>query len=76
MCSQHNNNEISLNNKGVGYAIVIVNLICIVYYTIIMAYPLVFITYSFVETLPWMKCNNAWNTIYCLEVLVCFDDFQ
>lgn len=54
--------------KGAGYAIIIVNLICTVYYNIIIAYPVVFIVKSFAKTLPWMHCNNAWNTPYCLEV--------
>lgn len=53
---------------GAGYAIIIVNLICTVYYNIIIAYPVVFIAKSFAETLPWMHCNNVWNTPYCLEV--------
>lgn len=53
---------------GAGYAIVIINLICTVYYNIIIAYPVVFIAKSFAKTLPWMHCNNEWNTPYCLEV--------
>lgn len=38
------------------------------YYTVIIAFPVVFITKSFTSTLPWMDCNNEWNTPYCLEV--------
>lgn len=53
---------------GAGYAIIIVNLICTTYYNVIIAYPIVFIFKSFAKTLPWVNCNNAWNTPYCLEV--------
>lgn len=58
-----------LSNAGAGYAIIIVNIICTVYYNVIIAYPTVFIIKSMTKTLPWMHCNNVWNTPYCLEVL-------
>lgn len=54
--------------KGVGYAIIIVNLICTMYYNVIIAYPVLFIIKSFAKTLPWMHCNNEWNTPHCVEV--------
>lgn len=53
---------------GAGYAIIIVNLICTMYYNVIIAYPILFIVKSFTKTLPWMHCNNPWNTPHCLEV--------
>lgn len=55
-------------NIGAGYAIIIVNLICTIYYNVIIAYPVVFIVKSVASTLPWLHCNNTWNTPYCLEV--------
>lgn len=54
--------------KGVGYAIIIVNLICSLYYNVIIAYPVLFIIKSFAKALPWMHCNNEWNTPHCVEV--------
>lgn len=45
-----------------------VNIICVAYYNVIIAYPIVFILKSFAQKLPWMDCDNEWNTPYCLEV--------
>lgn len=53
---------------GAGYAIIIVNVICTIYYNTIIAYPIVFIVKSMASTLPWMHCGNEWNTPYCLEI--------
>lgn len=54
--------------KGAGFAIVIVNLICTMYYNVIIAYPLLFISMSFRSKLPWEDCDNSWNTPSCLKV--------
>lgn len=53
---------------GTGYAIVVVNIICTIYYNVIIAYPLVFIVKSIAKELPWLHCNNEWNTQFCLEL--------
>lgn len=50
---------------GTGYAIIIINIVCSLYYNVIIAYPIVFIWKSL---LPWTTCNNAWNTPQCIEV--------
>lgn len=55
-------------HTGTGYAIVIINVICSLYYNVIIAYPIVFIWKSMSATLPWMSCNNPWNTPNCIEV--------
>ncbi|TMW41236.1 hypothetical protein DOY81_013684, partial [Sarcophaga bullata] len=54
--------------KGAGFAIVIVNIICTVYYSVIIAYPLMFLKYIFTAKLPWESCGNPWNTDHCIEV--------
>lgn len=54
--------------KGTGYAIILVNIICTIYYNVIIAYPLVFIVKSMAKELPWMHCNHEWNTVHCLEL--------
>ncbi|XP_023305662.2 sodium- and chloride-dependent glycine transporter 1 [Lucilia cuprina] len=54
--------------KGAGYAIVVVNIICTVYYSVIIAYPLMFLKHIFTAKLPWESCGNAWNTEHCIEV--------
>ncbi|KAF7993648.1 hypothetical protein HCN44_010243 [Aphidius gifuensis] len=54
--------------KGAGFAIVIVNLICTMYYNVIIAYPLLFISMSLRSKLPWEDCDNPWNTPSCLKI--------
>ncbi|XP_067624068.1 sodium- and chloride-dependent glycine transporter 1 [Eurosta solidaginis] len=55
--------------KGAGFAIVIVNFICTCYYSVIIAYPIMFLKKLFSYKLPWIDCKNEWNTKYCVEVL-------
>lgn len=54
--------------KGVGYAIVVVNIICTTYYNVIISYPLLFLFKSMRFQLPWSDCNNSWNTERCLKL--------
>lgn len=54
--------------KGAGYAMVVINVICTVYYNLIITYPLMFMLQSFGRTLPWESCTNEWNTEKCLMV--------
>ncbi|XP_077285239.1 sodium- and chloride-dependent glycine transporter 1-like [Arctopsyche grandis] len=54
--------------KGAGYAIIIVNIICTSYYSLILTYPLLFIVKSFGSILPWENCDNPWNTENCIKL--------
>lgn len=54
--------------KGAGFAIVIVNLICTMYYNVIIAYPLLFMAMSIKNKLPWSDCDNPWNSKNCLKL--------
>ncbi|CAD6999785.1 unnamed protein product [Ceratitis capitata] len=54
---------------GAGFAIVIVNLICTCYYSVIISYPIMFLSKLLSNKLPWIDCQNKWNTEYCVEVL-------
>uniref|UniRef100_A0A1I8NA66 Transporter n=1 Tax=Musca domestica TaxID=7370 RepID=A0A1I8NA66_MUSDO len=54
--------------KGAGFAIVIVNIICTTYYSVIISYPLMFLKHIFSSKLPWESCENPWNTNHCVEV--------
>ncbi|GBO98623.1 Sodium- and chloride-dependent GABA transporter 3, partial [Eumeta japonica] len=56
------------NGGGAGYAIVVVNIICVVYYSVVIAYPLLFLANVFSSKLPWEFCGNEWNTDRCIEV--------
>lgn len=53
---------------GAGYAIVIVNIIVTMYYNVIISYPLLFLVNSLRNKLPWVDCDNPWNTENCLKV--------
>ncbi|XP_055375597.1 sodium-dependent proline transporter-like isoform X2 [Condylostylus longicornis] len=45
--------------KGLGYSILLVNLITSSYYTMITSIPLIYIISSFHPTIPWMSCENT-----------------
>ncbi|XP_042223469.1 sodium- and chloride-dependent glycine transporter 2-like isoform X3 [Homarus americanus] len=51
--------------KGVGYATFIMNLVFVAVYSVVIAYPLVFLYNSFSTKLPWSSCGNTWNTPAC-----------
>ncbi|KAK0074628.1 hypothetical protein PV326_012278, partial [Microctonus aethiopoides] len=54
--------------KGAGFAIVIVNVICTMYYNVIISYPIIFIIESMRSKLPWEDCDNPWNTPNCIKI--------
>ncbi|XP_021918197.1 sodium- and chloride-dependent glycine transporter 1-like isoform X2 [Zootermopsis nevadensis] len=54
--------------KGTGFAIVIVNIICTMYYNVIISYPIYFLVMSLRSKLPWEDCNHEWNTDKCLKL--------
>jgi solute carrier family 6 amino acid transporter-like protein 5/7/9/14 len=54
--------------KGAGFAIIIVNIICTAYYNVIIAYPLLFLANCFRAKLPWIDCDNSWNTDHCVKL--------
>ncbi|XP_049608881.1 sodium- and chloride-dependent GABA transporter 2 isoform X1 [Syngnathus scovelli] len=47
---------------GLGYASQMMILHGCVYYIVILAWALFYLSYSFQEELPWSHCNNSWNT--------------
>uniref|UniRef100_A0A673BYG6 Transporter n=1 Tax=Sphaeramia orbicularis TaxID=375764 RepID=A0A673BYG6_9TELE len=50
---------------GLGYASQVMILHGCVYYIVILAWAVFYLTYSFQEVLPWSHCNNTWNTNSC-----------
>jgi solute carrier family 6 (neurotransmitter transporter, glycine) member 5/9 len=55
--------------KGAGYAMIFVNTVVMLYFNVIVAYPILYLFRSFTfSELPWARCNNAWNTPNCYEL--------
>ncbi|XP_068620782.1 sodium- and chloride-dependent glycine transporter 1-like [Battus philenor] len=54
--------------KGAGYAMIVMNIIAMTYFSAIMSYPLFYIYNSFQSPLPWQTCNNSWNTERCTQI--------
>ncbi|XP_073986394.1 sodium-dependent noradrenaline transporter-like [Rhodnius prolixus] len=53
--------------KGVGMCAVAVAFFVSFYYNVIIAWALYFLVGSLKPELPWLNCNNTWNTKACLE---------
>ncbi|XP_017060348.1 sodium- and chloride-dependent glycine transporter 1 [Drosophila ficusphila] len=51
--------------KGIGYAILLLNLGTLTYYSIGAVVPLIYTVNSLHGVIPWMSCNNTWNTKEC-----------
>ncbi|KAH8355834.1 hypothetical protein KR200_010720 [Drosophila serrata] len=51
--------------KGIGYAILLLNLGTLTYYSIGAVVPLIYTVNSLHATIPWMSCNNTWNSENC-----------
>ncbi|KAL1115231.1 hypothetical protein AAG570_007262, partial [Ranatra chinensis] len=53
--------------KGVGMCAVIVAFFVSFYYNVIIGWSLYFLIASFSQELPWLHCNNTWNTLLCRD---------
>ncbi|KAK7891628.1 hypothetical protein WMY93_023591 [Mugilogobius chulae] len=53
--------------EGVGYATQVIAGLLNVYYIIVLAWALFYLSHSFTWDLPWASCNNTWNTDSCVE---------
>uniref|UniRef100_A0A671LDE5 Transporter n=1 Tax=Sinocyclocheilus anshuiensis TaxID=1608454 RepID=A0A671LDE5_9TELE len=53
--------------KGVGYTVIIIALYVGFYYNVIIAWSLYYLFASLTSELPWLKCNNPWNSPNCTE---------
>ncbi|CAH1111248.1 unnamed protein product [Psylliodes chrysocephalus] len=53
--------------KGVGFCAVLVSFYVSFYYNVILAWALYFIGSSLSSNLPWIHCNNTWNTDRCWD---------
>ncbi|KAJ1519377.1 hypothetical protein ONE63_004670 [Megalurothrips usitatus] len=53
--------------KGVGFCAVMVAFYVSFYYNVIIGWALYFMAASVAAELPWLHCNNTWNTASCWE---------
>ncbi|XP_034474099.1 sodium- and chloride-dependent glycine transporter 1 [Drosophila innubila] len=51
--------------KGIGYSILLLNLGTLTYYSVNAAVPLIYAVNSLHSVMPWMSCNNSWNSPQC-----------
>ncbi|KAL3313674.1 hypothetical protein Ciccas_007723 [Cichlidogyrus casuarinus] len=51
--------------KGLGYSVVLIAFYTDLFYNIIIAWALFYFFSSFNYKLPWVSCDNSWNTVNC-----------
>ncbi|XP_076827049.1 sodium-dependent dopamine transporter isoform X2 [Brachyhypopomus gauderio] len=51
--------------KGVGFTVILISLYVGFYYNVIIAWALFYLFSSFSGELPWVHCNNTWNSANC-----------
>ncbi|XP_073941481.1 sodium- and chloride-dependent glycine transporter 1-like isoform X2 [Choristoneura fumiferana] len=54
--------------KGAGYAVVVLTVVAVTYFSTIMALPILYMYHSLTSPLPWQHCGNRWNTEKCTEI--------
>ncbi|GAB1601232.1 sodium-dependent noradrenaline transporter-like [Argonauta hians] len=54
--------------KGVGYASCFMAYIVAFYYNIVIGWSFFYLFNSFSRSLPWMTCDNEWNTKDCWQL--------
>ncbi|KAK7600886.1 hypothetical protein V9T40_008327 [Parthenolecanium corni] len=54
--------------KGIGFCAVMVAFYVSFYYNVIIGWALYFLVASITPELPWLHCNNTWNTIGCTDI--------
>jgi len=57
------------DDTGIGYAICLIDIYMGMYYNTIIGWAVYYLFASFRSELPWMTCNNEWNTHNCTPVL-------
>ncbi|XP_065316728.1 sodium-dependent noradrenaline transporter-like [Gordionus sp. m RMFG-2023] len=53
--------------KGTGYAAILMTFYVSFYYPVICGYAFYYLFASFKSKLPWITCDNSWNTPACVE---------
>ncbi|XP_058148632.1 sodium-dependent dopamine transporter [Dasypus novemcinctus] len=53
--------------KGVGFTVILISLYVGFFYNVIIAWALHYLFSSFSAELPWVHCNNSWNSPRCAD---------
>ncbi|XP_012869307.1 PREDICTED: sodium-dependent dopamine transporter [Dipodomys ordii] len=53
--------------KGVGFTVILISFYVGFFYNVIIAWALHYFFSSFTVDLPWIRCNNTWNSPNCSE---------
>ncbi|XP_036918850.1 sodium-dependent dopamine transporter [Sturnira hondurensis] len=53
--------------KGVGFTVILISLYVGFFYNVIIAWALHYFFSSFTMELPWIHCNNTWNSPNCTD---------
>ncbi|XP_044151419.1 sodium-dependent dopamine transporter [Bufo gargarizans] len=53
--------------KGVGFTVILISLYVGFFYNVIIAWAIHYLFSSFTSELPWIHCNNSWNSPNCSE---------
>ncbi len=61
--------QLSPYMKGIGYSVILINVLMLSYYNTLQAYALYFLINSFQVTLPWSSCDHPWNTKACKQIV-------
>lgn len=51
--------------KGIGFAVILINVLMLSYYNTLQAYALYYLINSFRWTVPWSSCDQPWSTDSC-----------
>uniref|UniRef100_A0A673ITY1 Transporter n=1 Tax=Sinocyclocheilus rhinocerous TaxID=307959 RepID=A0A673ITY1_9TELE len=54
--------------KGVGFTVILISLYVGFYYNVIIAWALFYLFSCFSGELPWIHCNNTWNSPNCSDL--------
>merc|ERR1712156_350490 len=54
--------------QGAGLATVIISFWLCTYYNVIISWSMFYLVNSFADPLPWVSCDNWWNTPECSSV--------
>ena len=51
--------------KGIGFAVILINVLMLSYYNTLQAYALYYLINSFRWSVPWSSCDQPWSTDSC-----------